>query len=353
MKRCLLLLVVLLTACDRPAVPRSRSSATAVQSPQVDVVPVVSHRLSITEHLPAELAPWQVVAIYPKVRGFVAEIPVDRGSIVRRGQLLVRLSAPELLAQTAQAQAALQSDRSTYDRLVNASETKGAVSENELEVARQTVAADAERVHSLKTLAGYLTIDAPFDGIITERNVHPGALVGPPAEPLTNAVPVLRIEQIARLRLTVPVPEADAGAVSEGARVTFRVRAYPDRDFFGTLSRVSRWIDPSTRTMAVEADVSNNDRLLDPGMFADVSWPVQRQTSSLFVPASAVVETSDGVFLEVIRAGRVKRVSVQRGKAMTNLVEVFGPLKTGDLVIAKGSEDLADGVRVIPRRLQS
>lgn len=353
MKRCLLLLLVLLlAACDRSAVPGSQSSV-ANQPLQVSVVPVLLHRLSVAERLPAELVPWEVVAIYPKVRGFVAEIPVDRGSIVRRGQLLVRLSAPELIAQTAQAQALLRSDRSTYERLLDAARSKGAVSENEIEIARQTVAGGEERVRSLKTLADYLIIAAPFDGIITERNVHPGALVGPPAEPLTNAVPMLRIEQIAHLRLTVPVPEADAGAVSQGAKVMFRVRAYPDRDFFGTISRISHWVDASTRTMAVEADVYNGDHLLDPGMFAEVLWPVQRPTPSLLVPASAVVETPEGIFVELVRTGRVKRVSIERGKAMANLVEVFGLLQAGDLVVAHGSEDLADGVRVIPREAKS
>ncbi len=301
----------------------------------------------MTEQLPAELVPWEVVAIYPKVRGFVAEIPVDRGSIVHRGQLLVKLSAPELIAQTAEAEAALRSDRSTYGRLVDASKTKGAVSENEIEVSRQIVAGDQERVRSLKSLADYLVIMAPFDGNITERNVHPGALVGPPAEPLTSAVPMLRIEQIAHLRLTVPVPEADAGAVSEGGKVTFRVRAYPGREFSGTISRVSHWVDPSTRTMAVEADVYNNDHLLDPGMFAEVQWPIRRQAASVLVPASAVVETPDGVFVELVQAGRVKRVAVQRGKAAAELVEVFGPVKPGDIVIAKGSEDLLDGAPVV------
>ncbi|HZO80549.1 MAG TPA: efflux RND transporter periplasmic adaptor subunit [Candidatus Binataceae bacterium] len=349
MKRWLALLMMLLAACDHSAAPGVRPSDAASAPRAVEVVVAVSRRISVTEELPAELVPWEVVAIYPKVRGFVAEIPVDRGSIVHRGQLLVKLSAPELIAQTAEAEAALRSDRSTYGRLLDASNTKGAVSENEIEISQQIVAGDRERVRSLKSLADYLVITAPFDGIITERNVHPGALVGPPAEPLASAVPMLRIEQIAHLRLTVPVPEADAGAVSARAKVTFHVRAYPGREFSGTISRVSHWVDPSTRTMAVEADVYNNDHLLDPGMFAQVLWPIRRQTASVLVPASAVVETADGVFVEVVEAGRVKRISVQRGKASGEWVEVFGSLNAGDRVIMHGSEELVDGAHVICR----
>ena len=160
---------------------------------------------------------------------------------------------------------------------------------------------------------------------------------------------MLRIEQIAHLRLTVPVPEADAGAIGEHDAVTFRVRAYPGRDFSGTISRVSHWVNPATRTMAVEADVQNDGRLLDPGMFAEVMWPVRRQTPSVMVPASAVVETPEGVFVETVAAGLVKRVPVQRGKASADLFEVFGDLKAGEMVIERGSEDLAAGTRVIPR----
>src|SRR5215472_7930420 len=349
MKRWLAAAMILLAGCDRSAAPRARPSGAADAPRQVEVVRAVLQKISLTEQLPAELVPWEVVAIYPKVRGFVAEIPVDRGSIVSRAQMLVRLTAPELAAQTAEAEATLRSDRSTYRRLRDASKTRGAVSENELEISRQTAAGTAERVRSLKSMADYLVIGAPFDGIITERNVHPGALVGPPAEPLTSAVPMLRIEQIAHLRLTVPVPEADAGAISEHDAVTFRVRAYPGRDFSGTVSRVSHWVNPGTRTMAVEADVRNDDRLLDPGMFAEVMWPVRRQTPSVMVPASAVVETPEGVFVETVAAGSVKRVPVQRGKASADLVEVFGDVKAGEMVIGRGSEDLAAGTRVIPR----
>jgi RND family efflux transporter MFP subunit len=350
MKRWLALLIALLAACGHSAVPVAHPSDAADSPRQVDVVPAVSRIFSVTEQLPAELVPWEAVAIYPKVRGFVAEVPADRGSVVRRGQLLVRLSAPELLAQTAEADAVLRADRSTYRRLLNASRTKGAVSENEIEVSLHTVAGDKERVRSLKSLADYLIVTAPFDGIITERNVHPGALVGPPAEPLTSAVPMMRIEQIAHLRLTVPVPEADAGAVSEGGRVTFHVRAYPGRGFSGTVSRISHWVDSRTRTMAVEADVYNKERLLDPGMFALVIWPVQRQAPSILVPASAVVETPDGIFVDVVERGRAKGVAVQRGRASGDLVEVFGRINAGELVIEHGSADLADGTRVIARQ---
>jgi membrane fusion protein, multidrug efflux system len=350
-RRVVIIAIALLTAaCNQhPIEPSAQASNPRPHAAQVEVVRVVAAPLEVTERLPAELAPWEAVAIYPKVRGFVDVIPVDRGSVVRRGQLLVRLSAPELIAQAAQAQATLEGDRSTYARLREASGTKGAVSENELELARQALAADQQRVRSVRTLAEYLTVCAPFDGIITERNVHPGALVGPPNEPLREAIPLLRMEQIATLRLTVPVPEADAAGVAEGALVRFEVRAWPGQTFTGRISRVSHTIDARTRTMAVEADVDNGQHRLDPGMFAEVLWPVRRPAMSLFVPAGAIVETTQATFVERVRSGKIQHVEVQRGKSMGDLVEVFGLLSAQDWVAARGSEDLADGAPVIPQ----
>jgi membrane fusion protein (multidrug efflux system) len=348
-RRLIFLVALLLAACNHPLESGVQASKPQPAAAPVEVVRVLSAPLATSERLPAELAPWEAVAVYPKVAGFVAEIAVDRGSVVGRGQLLVRLSAPELIAQAAQAAATLEGDRSTFERLRNASATQGAVSENELELARQALAADQQRLRSLRTLAGYLVVSAPFDGIITERNVHPGALVGPPAEPLTQAVPMLRMEQIATLRLTVPVPEGDTAGIAEGANVQFQVRAWPGESFVGRISRVSHAVDVRTRTMAVEADVDNRRHRLDPGMFAEVLWPVRRSTRSLFVPAGAIVETTQAIFVQRVRNGKIERVNVQRGKPMGDLVEVFGQLRPQDLVAARGSEDLADGAPVIAK----
>jgi len=347
-ERALWLMVTLMIAvggCNSNSHARSNTSSPPA-IPRVEVVPVVSRNLSIIDRLPAELTPWQQVAIYPKVQGFVQEIPVDRGSIVRKGQLLARLSAPELLAQTAQAQATMAGDEATYRRLVKASETPGATSKNQVELAEQAYLADSERVRSIKALASYLTITAPFDGIITERNVHPGALVGPPSEPLATAVPLLRLQQVSHLRLVVPVPQADADAVDEGAQVKFQVRAWPGRYFTAIVSRISHSVDPATRTMPVEADYYQQQSLLDPGMFVEVLWPVRESIPSLFVPSSALVQTATRTFVDLVEQGRIKQIAVQPIHTMGELLQVFGDLHAGDQVLLKGSQDMTDGEQV-------
>jgi RND family efflux transporter MFP subunit len=267
--------------------------------------------------------------------------------VVRRGALLAQLSAPELFAQRAEADAKASADRATYQRLREAAKTKGAVAENELELAQDTLKADSERVSSLKTLEGYLTVTAPFDGIVTERDVHPGALVGPPSP--SGRVPIMKIEDNSHLRLTVPVPEADAGSIRIGTTATFMVSAWPGERFSGTIARISHSVDERTRTMPVELDVNNRDGKLAPGMFAEVRWPMHRDAPTLFVPASAVVESMEKIYVDLVRDKHIRRVTVKRGRTEGDLVEVFGDLQEGDLVAVRGSEELAEGMRVSPR----
>ena len=345
MRRCLL---VLLVACHRSPAPEPAPAAATAGSggPQtVEVVTVVAKPLAATLKLPAELAPDESVAIYPRVSGFVDEIPVDRGSEVKKGQLLARLSAPELAAQRAEAESKVAAAKSTYDRLKAASATPGAIAGHDLEVAEAGLDAEKARVDSLRTLESYLYVRAPFDGVVTERNVHPGALVGPPAGPAVP--PMLRVEKIDHLRVTVAVPEADAGAVVDGTPATFTVSTYPGQQFSGKVARIAHEIDPKTRTMAVELDFDNTGaKPLVPGAYAEVLWPVHRDAPSLFVPPSAIATTTERTFVDRVRDGKIEQVTVARGVPMGDLVEVFGDLAAGDQVLRRGSEVMASGTAV-------
>ncbi|MGH9646782.1 MAG: efflux RND transporter periplasmic adaptor subunit, partial [Bryobacteraceae bacterium] len=181
--------------------------APLVLSQASDLVPVVSKQISRTVDLPGEFLPFLSVSLHAKVPGYVERILVDRGSGVENGQLLAELSAPEMAAQIAEAESkvqAVESDRlqaeaqlaaaqSTYDRLKKAAETPGAIAGNELIQMEKQVEAAQAMVHSReqaklateaavnaeKEMQSYLRITAPFDGVVTERLVHPGALVGP------------------------------------------------------------------------------------------------------------------------------------------------------------------------------
>jgi RND family efflux transporter MFP subunit len=337
------------TDADTPTPAPAEVKRAPEAPPTLPVVPVVSHALDASIRLPGELSPYEAVAIYPRVQAFVDKILVDRGSKVKSGDLLARLSAPELRSRRIEAEAKVRAAQSTASRLKAASSTPGAVAKNEVDVAESTLGAEEARARSLRELESYLVVRAPFDGQVTERNVHPGALVGPPAGP--NAPAMVRIEQVNRLRLTVAVPEADVGGIADGKTAEFVVRAWPAERFPGIIRRVSRSVDARTRTMPVEMDVDNAGGKLAPGMFAEVLWPVRRTAPSLFVPPGAVAQTTERTYVNRVRDDVLEQVPVQRGVVSGHEVEVIGNLAPGDLVLARASEELKPGTKVKTRRM--
>ena len=194
-------------------------------------------------------------------------------------------------------------------------------------------------------LEGYLRVTAPFDGVVTERNVHPGALVGAASGPGAST-PMVRLVNDQRLRLVVPVPEAYAAGVTEGASVPFTVPAYPGRTFRGVIARIAHSVDVKTRTMAVELDVPNADRRLVPGSFCQIQWRVQRLEPSLFVPNGSLAATTDRTFVVRVRNGKSEWVDVKTGLAAGRLVEVFGDLREGDDVAVRGTDEVHAGADV-------
>ncbi len=170
--------------------------------------------------------------------------------------------------------------------------------------------------------------------------MHPGALAGP------NTGPLLKLEDTSRLRLVVSVPEANASGIVPRARVPFTVPAFPGRSFQGVIARISRSVDPKTRTMPVELDVSNSSSLLAPGMYPEVSWPVHR-ASGLLIPPTAVVTTTERTFVIRVRDGVAEWVNVRKGPPAGDQVEVYGPLANGEEIVKRATDELRDGTRVI------
>jgi len=368
-----LMLAAVLTGCGGSGSVQTEKASAAAAPPTVDVVRVVQRPIDVVLTMPGQLDPYEAVAVYPKVTGFVKSIRVDRGSRVRAGELMAELEAPELVAQRAEAQSKLQAaeaqlsaarskadaDASTSEKLKAASATPGVVAGNDLVVAQKTVEADQNQVAAAQQIAeaarqalqaitqteSYLRVTAPFDGVVTERNVHPGALVGPNSGP-ASATPMVRVVQNDRLRLVVPVPEAYTANVTPGATMTFTVPAYPDQTFSGRVARVAQAVDVKTRTMAVELDVVNVDGRLAPGTFCQVKWPVKRPQPSLLVPTGSVSSTTDRTFVVRVRNGKTEWIDVRTGLASGPLTEVFGDLQPGDEVAVRGTDEIRPGTDV-------
>jgi membrane fusion protein (multidrug efflux system) len=367
-----LTLSLFILGCNGNAKPAAGKQAEA-DAQTVEVVPVTLQKLATVFTLPAQLVPFQSVDIHPKVTGFLEMIRVDRGSRVHKGELIIRLSAPELLSQRAQAESALRaaeaqlttaqaklaSDNGTYLHIASAAKTPGVVAENDVMVASQTASADQGQVHSAENnvaaardalrsvtqLESYLNIYAPFNGVVTTRNLHPGALVGP-ASGQSGTMPIVQIVDTGHLRLVVPVPEAYVGEMQVGQQVAFTVPAYPGQTFHAPIARISHDVELNTRTMPVELDIRSTDDRLSPGSFSSVQWPVHRATPTMFVPVSAVTNDQQRTFVERVRDGKAEWVDVVTGLSVDGNIEVFGDLKAGDQVIRNATDAIRPGQQV-------
>ena len=347
------------------------AAVTALAAPQQGggLVPVVAKSSSRIIDLPAEILPYLTVSLHAKVRGYIDRVLVDRGSAVKEGDLLIHLTAPEMDAQIAEAESRLQAAeanrlqavaqlagaQSTYERTQEAAKTPGAIAGNDLVQAQKQVEALQALVNSrqkasaaaqssadaVRATAAYLNITAPFSGVVTDRLVHPGALVGPGPDPT-----LLVIQQISRLRVVVPVPEEDIGGIARGSTVTFTAPAHPGRTYSGTIARSSDALDAKTRTMAVELDVWNRDGSLAPGMYPSVKWPVRGAGNALFVPKTAVVTTAERTFVIRSHDGKAEWVDVKKGPSDGDLIEILGNVQAGDRVVRRATDEVRDGARL-------
>jgi membrane fusion protein, multidrug efflux system len=366
-------------SCSRTSNDATQAATESVEPqpvPGVEVTRAVSRMLDTTVRLPAQLNPYEAVDLYAKETGYVKWIKVDRGSRVKAGEQIAELEAPEMVARRAQAdskfqaaesqllaaQAKLAADSATYQRMKEAAKTPGVVAGNDLEVAQRTsqgdqanvaasqknVKAAQDALRAVTQLEAYLNITAPFDGQVTTRYVHPGALVGPAGGPGAETA-IVRIETLTRLRLVVPVPEYDAAGIPDGTQVNFMVPSFPGRTFRAPITRISHAVDVTTRTMPVELDVRDPHAELIPGTFCQVEWPVHRTYATLFVPVSAVANNLQRTFVIRVRNNRAEWADVKTGATSGNLIEVFGDLKEGDEVVVEGTDQIQSGTSVAAR----
>ena len=339
------------TAPESQAATADKTAAPASADVRYDAVRVTATQPAQSLSLPGELDSYFQTDIFPRVSSYVKVLRADIGDHVRQGQVLAELDAPELTAALSEArskqsvaQASFQASRGTFRRLRQTARTAGAVSPLALDQARTQATSDslnvvAARAHyqAAAQMAAYLRLTAPLTGVITERNASPGALVGPGGQ---SAVPLFRLKQLSRLRLRIAVPEAYVGDIHAGAPMQFTVRAFPGQQFTGKIDRVAGNVTPGTRAETVEIDIANPGEQLKPGMFASATIPIKAPQSSLFVPKSAVVSTAERTYVIRVAGGKTELVDVQKGDENAGQVQVFGPLKAGDVVLKAGNEEI-------------
>jgi len=329
----------------------------AIDTPSVTLAPVVKGKLTATIAIPGELIPYQEVDLYAKVNSYVKTLLVDIGSQVHQGQLLATLEAPEINSQLSEAESRIKqmeavyiASKATYDRLYNTSKTPGTVSQNDLEQAEAKKNSDLANVDAAKSSykevaanLNYLAIKAPFDGVITARNVNLGAYVGPGGK---GTDPLFVLQDQNRMRLVVSVPENYTGGLSDKNNVTFTVAALQNQKFTAQIKRLAGALDVKLRSERLEMDVYNKDKKLLPHMYADVNVPLPSHDSTLLVPKTAVVTSTEKVFVIKVTNHKAEWIEVKKGFQAGDQTEIYGKLEKGDQVVSKASDEIRDGSNV-------
>lgn len=320
--------------------------------------------------LPATTSAFAMANINARASGYIEDRKVDIGDRVKEGQLLARITAPEIDHQVAQAEATLGQNRATVQQvqanlelarvtwgrdkpLVEKGWTtpqQGTIDvqnikalEASLAVAQANVAAQEAQLNVLKQQKDYLSVTAPFDGVITQRNIDVGSLVQADA---VSGTFMFTIMQSNVIRVQVFVPQDAAFGVVPGISAIVRVPEIPTRTFPGKVTRIADALQPGTRTLLTEIDVPNPDGALSPGIYCSAELLIPRKIPSVLVPAESIIFNRDGLHVAVVENGiaHVRKVVVARD--LGTAIEVRDGVKVGDRVILNPPVDLADGGKV-------
>ena len=352
--------LVSLYSCHPEKERAAKETTVKTEAPAAtEVVPIEKGKLSSTVKIPGELIPFRDVEIYAKENSFVKKIYVDVGSEVKAGQLLVSMDAPEITSRLLEAQSRLKGQeaiytaaKASYDRLYETSKTPGTISPNDLDQAVARKSAEQAQLQALRSAynviadtRNYLEIRAPFDGVISSRNVSLGAYVGPAGK--GSALPLFILQEQGKLRLVVSVPEAFTGLLRQQNEVGFIVKSQPNQQYKARISRLSGALDARLRAERVEMDVINKDRKLLPGAYAEVSIPLPSNDSSFIVPRTAVVTSTEKVFVIRVADNKAEWVDVKKGREVEGRTEVYSDdLRAGDNLIRVATDEIRNGSEI-------
>jgi membrane fusion protein (multidrug efflux system) len=325
------------------------------QGVQVKIIHLQKSQLDASLRLPGEIKPFQFADLYAKVNSYVKNVNVDLGSQVVAGQVLATLDAPEMNTQLLEAQSRLhtkeamfRASRATYERLLKTSKVPGTISPNDLDMAFEKMSADSAELlssrssyHEVQQMLGYLVIRAPFSGVISQRNVHPGTYVGPAGK--GSDKPLFRLEEQQKLRLSIAVPEIYTDEAHHAGDVRFTVKSLPGDTFTAKINRIAGSLDVKLRSEILEMDVANKNARLLPGMYAEVQMPMPGKKDVYVVPKSAIITNSEKVFVIKSVNGKAVWILVKCGNESNGRVEVFGDLSDNDQLVQNGSDEIKEG----------
>jgi RND family efflux transporter MFP subunit len=320
--------------------------------------------------LPATTLGFEAANIYARASGYVLKRYVDIGDHVKAGQLLAEITAPEVEAQVAQYQNSLQQAQATIRQnqaqrastqvtsmrsTVLAKEGWDTLEQGDVDrysfqaqqhattAAQYNAAAMEQQLKYYNQQKIYQQVLAPFDGVITQRNIDVGSLITADA---AGGNSMFSLQQSDVIRVWVYVPQDDAFGVKPGVEAVIRVPAMPNLTAHGTVTRIADALQPGTRTLLTEVDVPNPDGALQPGVYCTVELKVPRTSPALVVPASAVIFNQDGMQVAVVENDIVRLHKIVITTDYGTEVEVSEGVKPGDQVILQPPVNVADGDRV-------
>jgi RND family efflux transporter MFP subunit len=353
---------------------RQQAATDAARPPRVAVATAARVAADAQRVLPGNCLPLTEIAVYPRTTGYLKRWTVDIGDRVTAGQLLAEIASPEIDAQLEQARAALIQSKANLvraqaqeeyaraeEKRVEEAYRVSAASKNEYDSAvanakvatanvganQATLKVDEANILRLETLQSFQKISAPFEGVITARNIDPGALVQ--ADTPTTTRELFHLVRTDTVRVWVNVPQTFATTVKAGQAVVVYRREDPAKTFAGTVARTADALDPNTRTLLTEVHVPNPDNALRAGMYLQVKFNFDRNIFPVTIPAAAVVIRDRAPTVAVLDANHaVHYRPVQLGRDYGATVEVAAGLNPGEVVAVHPGDDMPEGTVVEP-----
>ena len=341
----LLVLAVATAACNRGESQSTESApggrrGGAAQLVAVEAAPVENGRIARSVSVSGNIEPLREVAVNSQLAGALRTVMVEEGSVVREGDTLATLDDREISAQLASAEAAFQVADAAFQRAERLRERQ-VITAAEYERDRAAQAAARAQLDQLRTRAGYATVLSPLSGVVTEKNVEAGDIVGVQTRLFTVA-------DVSTLVVRVRVSELDVVSIKPNDQVQLVLDAFPGQPLSGRVRRIFPAADPTSRLVPVDVALTGADaRVARPGFLARVSFALGAKENVRLVPASAIVTDATGArAVFVVDDGRVSRRIVQTGLISEGRVEILDGVQAGDMIVVRGTNNLRDGANV-------
>ena len=341
---------VLALAFSRRAAEANERQQRAVaqeNGPVVRLAPVELSSAERTLAIPGEVRGWNQATLYAKVAGYVREVKVDKGTRIKKGDLLAQLESPETDQQVLGARADLQLKLVQAER-ARKLRPQGFIAQQDLDNAESALSVSRATLQQLLATQSYEQVRAPFDGVVTARYVDPGALVAAGTASNQAVQPLFDVADMRTVRVQVYVGQDDASDLRPGVPVSISLPDDPGHPIEAKVSRTAQGLDTRTRTMLVEVDVANEPARLYPGSYVNVRLRFPGRRTPL-IPGDALAWRGDVVYVARLDPdNRVKFVRIQPGEDNGRQIQVLSGLQGGEQVVLNPSAELSDGDRVQP-----